>query len=106
MLTETVFYLPNRFRQNILLNTHNVAFESSEVALLDLMALMFNLHGKTDLEFKIMNFVGSYRLFFCTTMLYESFFLASRIKLFDYLNKANTFYPNSVLNGFASGVVA
>lgn len=40
---ETLFYLPNRFRQAIMLNTHNVVFTNSENALLSLMSIMFNL---------------------------------------------------------------
>lgn len=42
-LIETIFYLPNRFRQTVMLNTHNVAFTTSESALLSLMSIMFNL---------------------------------------------------------------
>lgn len=40
---ETLFYLPNRFRQAIMLNTHNVVYTNSENALLSLMSIMFNL---------------------------------------------------------------
>jgi hypothetical protein len=47
-VVETLFYLPNRFRHAVLLNTHTVPYASSETALLSLMSIMFNIQNKSD----------------------------------------------------------
>lgn len=61
MLTETAFYLPNRFRQSLMANSAKVSFESSEKALLGLMSEMFNLGEATSVGakqgFSVVNFL-------------------------------------------------
>ena len=88
-----------------MLNTHNVAFTSSENALLSLMSVMFNLQNKADLqEFKIKQFVSCYRLFFTSTLLYESLSMTMRIKLFEAFS-GSSYQTNPYLEGFAVGAV-
>ena len=41
---ETVFYLPNHFRQTILVNSNSMSFVSKDAALLDLMNVMFKIN--------------------------------------------------------------
>jgi len=67
---ETVFYLPNHFRQSILVNSNKISFANKDQALLDLMNIMFKLshthqaNGGVIQEFKISNFFACYRPFF------------------------------------------
>lgn len=39
---DTLFHLPNHFRQNVLINSNRISFENKSDALLDLMNLMFH----------------------------------------------------------------
>jgi len=41
---ETLFYLPNHFRQTILVNSSFMNFLSRDAALLDLMNVMFKIN--------------------------------------------------------------
>jgi hypothetical protein len=85
-----------------LLNTNTVAFSSSENALLSLMSIMFNLQSKPDLsEFKIRQFLASYKLFFPSTFIYESFSIATRLKAFEKVH--SIIGENNYLNGFFVG---
>ena len=103
-VVETLFYLPNRFRQSIMLNTHNVAFTSSEGALLSLMSIIFNLQNKHTIdEFKLKQFYSCYRLFFSSTLIYESMAVALRMKLFDFTQ--SQYESNPYLTGFGVGAI-
>lgn len=100
---ETMFYLPNRFRHTVMLNTHNIAYVNSESALLSLMSVMFNMQHQSDVqEFKLRQFATCYRLFFACTLPYEALSITSRIALMD---KASLKYPevNSYAQGFMVG---
>lgn len=83
-----------------MLNTSNVAFVSSENALLSLMSIMFNLQNKPDLEFKIKQFLSCYKLFFTSTLPYEALSMTMRLKLYEEANKYN---QNTYVNGIAVG---
>lgn len=94
---ETMFYLPNRFRHTVMLNTHNIAFVNSESTLLSLMSVMFNLQHQPDImEFKLKQFATCYRLFFACTLPYEALSVTSRIKLHE---AASLKYPQ--VNSYA-----
>ena len=71
---ETVFYLPNRFRNVVLLNSLALDTTKSENALLGAMRYMFNLEqgvpGGNALS--IRNFMQCYSHFFKSTLLYEA----------------------------------
>ena len=82
MVIETLFYLPNHFRQALLVNSNTISFTKSSDALLDLMNMMFKINTQGHTEFKLTHFFAVYRNFFSTTMLYESFSIAGRIKLY------------------------
>lgn len=41
---ETIFYLPNHFRQSVLVNSSNLSFVNRNDALLDLMNVMFKIN--------------------------------------------------------------
>ena len=101
-VVETLFYLPNRFSQTVMLNTHNISFATTENALLSLMSVMFNIQSKPDVqEFKLRQFASCYRLFFTTTLPYETISLCARMKLFE---EANKIMPGQwYSNGFAVG---
>ena len=43
LMIETIFYLPNHFRQNVLVNSNNINFLKTDSALLELMNYMFHL---------------------------------------------------------------
>lgn len=84
---ETLFYLPNRFRLSLMLNTQNIAFTNSENALLSLMPYMFNQQNVAgDIEFKVRYFLSSYNLFFASTLPYEALSFSLRLKMFEKLN--------------------
>ena len=85
----------------IFLNTNNIAFTSTENALLSLMNHLFNLQNTAELEFKLRNFFGSYRLFPISTLQYEAIFLSSRIKIFEKLNHS---IPNEAVTSILSGI--
>ena len=86
-----------------MLNTHNVSYSSSEGALLSLMSIMFNLQNKHDLEeFKLKQFFSCYRLFFTSTLLYESASVALRMRLFDLVQTKYEISP--YMAGFGVGV--
>jgi hypothetical protein len=87
MMIELMFYLPNRFRHMILMNFNNIAFFNAEDSLLTLMTYMFNLQDRVEFDFRIKNFIGSYKLFFASTMLYESLLVTTRIKLYEKMNE-------------------
>jgi hypothetical protein len=85
-----------------MLNTHNVSYVQSENALLSLMSIMFNIQNKSDVqEFKLRQFASCYRLFFTSTLMYESLSMTTRMKAFETLNKVNPEY--SWLNAFTVG---
>ena len=41
---ETIFYLPNHFRQTVMVNSNNISFVKADSALLDLMNYMLKLN--------------------------------------------------------------
>ena len=71
---ETLFYLPNRFRNVVLLNSVALDTTSSENALLGAMKYMFNLEQGVPggNAFSIRNFMQCYAHFFRSTMVYEA----------------------------------
>ena len=79
-----------------------------EDSLLNIMAHMFNLNNRSDFEFKMRHFFGVYRLFFFSTMHFESLTLVMRMKIYENLNnkfeKAGT--SAQLLNSIGSGVIA
>ena len=85
-LFETLFYLPNNFRQNILVNSSKLSFVNTTEALLDLMNIMFNINRGTNApiqEFRVLNFFAMYKPFFGATLPYECLSLSLRLMLFD-----------------------
>jgi hypothetical protein len=82
---ETIFYLPNHFRQTVLVNSNNISFAKSDVALLDLMNYMFKLNNRSKpiSEFRISFFLSCYSNFWTTTLPYESLSICGRIMLFE-----------------------
>ena len=89
-LLETIFYLPNHFRQTILVNSSFMSFASKDAALLDLMNVMFKINRGVNApiqEFRLKNFYACYAPFFRMTLPYETLTLASRMTLFEQLNK-------------------
>ncbi len=58
---ETIFYLPNHFRQTVLVNSNNISFAKTDSALLELMNYMFKLNeARANEGFKIRNFLACY----------------------------------------------
>ena len=109
MLVETAFYLPNRFRQSLMVNTAKISFESSEKALLGLMSEMFNLGQTTGVAardgFTVFNFLQCYRHFFRSTLLYESFSLTSRTLAYEILKGPSPSQSDWLLSfGIGAGV--
>ena len=47
LVIETIFYLPNHFRQTVLVNSNKISFAKADDALLDLMNYMFKLNERT-----------------------------------------------------------
>jgi hypothetical protein len=81
---ETIFYLPNHFRQTVLVNSNNISFAKSDVALLDLMNYMFKLNDRSRpiSEFKISFFLSCYSQFWTSTLPYESLSICGRMLIF------------------------
>jgi hypothetical protein len=82
---ETIFYLPNHFRQTVLVNSNNISFAKSDVALLDLMNYMFKLNDRSRpiSEFRISFFLSCYSKFWTGTLPYESLSFCSRMLIFE-----------------------
>lgn len=98
---ETIFYLPNHFRQTVLVNSNNISFAKTDVALLDLMNYMFKLNDRSRpvSEFRISYFLSCYKHFWTTTLPYESISFCSRMLLFDYTKKELGILPAGILSG-------
>ena len=92
--TETTFYLANRFRYTLLINSAIIETSSSEKALLGLMRQMFNLGigdapnapgaSEAAQKFSIKNFLECYKHFFRSTLLYEAGSLTFRTSTYEY----------------------
>ena len=85
-LFETLFYLPNHFRQTILVNSSKLSFVNTTEVLLDLMNIMFNINRGTNApiqEFRVFDFFAMYKPFFRATLPYECLSLSLRLMLFD-----------------------
>ena len=82
---ETIFYLPNHFRQTVLVNSNNISFAKSDVALLDLMNYMFKLNDRSRpiSEFRISFFLSCYSKFWTGTLPYESLSICCRMLIFE-----------------------
>jgi hypothetical protein len=100
---ETVFYLPNHFRQTVLVNSNRISFHKSSDALLELMNYMFKLNDKTKpiKEFKFSNFMACYQNFFKSTLYYETIFLTSRLQIYDSLKDTT----GSTVAGISGGMI-
>ena len=88
MVIETIFYMPNSFRQTILVNSNHISFLKPNDALLDLMNIMFRIDVDKVApirEFKAINFLSPYKTFFTSTLFYESILMSARMSAFDYL---------------------
>jgi hypothetical protein len=63
---------------------------------------MFNIQSQADIqEFKLRQFASCYRLFFATTLPYESISMCARMKLYE---KANTISDMWLANAFGVGM--
>ena len=85
-LFETLFYLPNHFRQTILVNSSKLTFGNTSEVLLDLMNVMFNINRGVNTpvqEFRVLDFFACYKPFFGATLPYECLSLSLRLMLFD-----------------------
>ena len=84
-MSETIFYLPNRFRQCLLASSAKIEAATAEKLLLDMMGEMFDLSqskvgaGMGSEGFSLKNFAMCYRHFFRSTLAYESCSLWFRI---------------------------
>lgn len=101
---ETIFYLPNHFRQTVLVNSNNISFAKSDVALLDLMNYMFKLNNRSRpiSEFKISFFLSCYSHFWKTTLPYEAFSICGRMFLFEQTKKEIGIVPAGILSGIVA----
>ena len=101
---ETIFYLPNHFRQTVLVNSNNISFAKSDVALLDLMNYMFKLNNRSRpiSEFRISFFLSCYSHFWTTTLPYESFSICGRMLLFEKTRKDLGTVPAGILSGIVA----
>ena len=89
---ETVFYLPNHFRQTILVNSNSMSFVSKDAALLDLMNVMFKINRGENAaiqEFRLKNFYSMYKPFLSQTLPYECLSLGLRISLFESITQTD-----------------
>lgn len=98
---ETIFYLPNHFRQTVLVNSNNISFAKADIALLDLMNYMFHLNDRNRAvsEFKISYFLACYRHFWTSTLPYETSSFCLRTVSFDYLRNDFGIIPAGILSG-------
>lgn len=88
MAMETIFYMPNCFRQSVLVNSNHISFTKPNDALLDLMNVMFKIdkaNAAPIREFRVINFLAPYKTFFKSTLFYEGFVMGGRICMYDYL---------------------
>ena len=88
MAMETIFYMPNCFRQSVLVNSNHISFTKPNDALLDLMNVMFKIdkaNAAPIREFRVINFLAPYKTFFKTTLFYEGLSMGGRIYMFDNL---------------------
>lgn len=101
---ETIFYLPNHFRQTVLVNSNNISFAKSDVALLDLMNYMFKLNNRSKpvSEFRISFFLSCYSNFWTTTLPYESLSICGRMMLFENTKKELGIIPSGILSGLVA----
>ena len=88
---ETLFYLPNRFVQILMVNSKTVQCKSNEVMLLDLMEKMFGTRLTVNQgpvasakPFSVWSFLSCYKHFFHSTMLFEGISAAVRLTAFEY----------------------
>ena len=88
MVMETIFYMPNCFRQTILVNSNHISFVKPNDALLDLMNVMFRIDKDKAApirEFRVINFLAPYKTFFNSTLFYEGIIMGSRMGIFEFL---------------------
>lgn len=93
MAIESIFYLPNRLRQSVLVNSNKISYAKFDEALLDTMADMFYIPREGSLgpstadrvSFRIVNFLSCYKKYFTSTMFYESLSITMRMGLFNVL---------------------
>lgn len=102
---ETIFHLPNYFRQTLLVNSNKISFVNRSDALLELMNYMFRLNSQSKpiSDFKIKHFLKCYQGFFSSTLIYESIFLASRLQAFSFAK--DNLFDNDLVAGAFSGLV-
>lgn len=84
--SETLFYLPNHFRQTVMLHSNLISFAQPQQALLDVMNTIFKLDSSRNAgsqKFSIGNFFACYRSFFRSTMPYEALSYCLRVKLHE-----------------------
>ena len=112
---ETLFYLPNRFRQSLFYNTMSINFETSENFLLGLMRRMFNLGERayspnqgpqTKVEiFSFGRFAQIYHNFFRSTMLFEGCFYSFNYFAYSSLTEPISPKPTDWAIAFMSGII-
>lgn len=98
---ETIFYLPNHFRQTVLVNSNNISFVKSDAALLDLMNYMFHLNTNSEViqEFRIAYFLRCYSHFWTSVLPYETLSFCSRSYLFSQMRDQIGYLPAGFIAG-------
>ena len=108
MIMETLFYLPNCFRQTLLVNSNNISFTQPSEALLDLMNIMFKVDSTKIIELydlRLINIFSPYKTFFGSTMFYEGIGMGMRMTLYDTLEQKGP-STSSFVNGALSGMIS
>lgn len=107
MGSETLFYLPNHFRQTIMVNSNLISFAQPTQAVLDMMNVMFRLESSRNSgsqKFTLGNFFAIYRSFFTKTMPYEALSFYLRVMLYKQIKATYETSPYSLLAGPITGM--
>ena len=66
---------------------------------------MFNLKEDQAMEFRLKQFLGSYKLFFVSTLPYEALSLPLRMKIFEQLTENKGFMFSGTRSDLATGFI-
>ena len=69
------------------------------------MTIMFNLKEDQAMEFRFKQFLGSYKLFFVSTLPYEALSLPLRMKIFEQLTENKNFMFSGTRSDLATGFI-
>lgn len=68
-----------------MLNTFNISYAKKDAALTDIVTILFNMQNADDTSFRLSKYFGAYKLFFASTLWYESLGISTRMKATEWL---------------------